>query len=164
MTTITLQGNPMETVGTLPEKGQDAPAFTLSGADLGDIKLSDFAGQRLVLNIFPSVDTGTCAASVRQFNERVSGLSNTTVLNVSLDLPFAQARFCGAEGLDKVQNGSSFRSNFGEEYGVTVKNGPMAGLLSRAVVVINEDGKVLHSEQVAELANEPDYEAALAVL
>lgn len=164
MTTITLQGNPMETVGTLPEKGQAAPAFTLSGADLGDIKLSDFAGQRLVLNIFPSVDTGTCAASVRQFNERVSGLSNTTVLNVSLDLPFAQARFCGAEGLDKVQNGSSFRSNFGEEYGVTVKNGPMAGLLSRAVVVINEDGKVLHSEQVAELANEPDYEAALAVL
>ncbi|WP_119395225.1 thiol peroxidase [Salinibius halmophilus] len=164
MTTITLQGNPMETVGTLPEAGQQAPDFTLAGADLSDIKLADFAGQRLVLNIFPSVDTGTCASSVRQFNERVSGLSNTTVLNVSLDLPFAQARFCGAEGLDKVQNGSSFRSGFGEEYGVTIKNGPMTGLLSRAVVVIDEKGKVLHSEQVAELADEPNYDAALAVL
>ncbi len=164
MATVTLKGNPFQTVGNLPAIGAKAPAFTLTGAGLADVKLSDFAGKRLVLNIFPSVDTPTCATSVRTFNKALSSLQNTVVLNVSADLPFAQARFCGAEGLENVQNGSSFRSSFGQDYGVTFANGPLAGLLSRAVVVINEQGTVVHTEQVAETADEPCYEAALKVL
>lgn len=164
MATVTLKGNPFQTVGNLPAVDAQAPDFTLTGAGLSDVKLSDFAGKRLVLNIFPSVDTPTCATSVRTFNQALSSLQNTVVLNVSADLPFAQARFCGAEGLENVQNGSSFRSSFGQDYGVTFANGPLAGLLSRAVVVINEQGTVVHTEQVAETADEPSYEAALKVL
>lgn len=144
--------------------GSKAPDFTLTGAGLADVKLADFAGQRLVLNIFPSVDTPTCATSVRTFNKALSGLDNTAVLCVSEDLPFAQARFCGAEGLEQVKNGSSFRSSFGKDYGVVFTTGPLTGLLSRAVVVIGTDGTVLYTEQVAETADEPSYQGALAVL
>ncbi|HAT41485.1 MAG TPA: thiol peroxidase [Rheinheimera sp.] len=164
MATVTLRGNPIHTVGELPAVGSKAPDFLLTGAGLSDVKLSDFAGSRLVLNIFPSVDTPTCATSVRTFNKALSSLDNTKVLCISADLPFAQARFCGAEGLDAVVNGSTFRSSFGADYGVTFSDGPLRGLLSRAVVVIGADGTVLHTEQVAETADEPSYEAALAVL
>lgn len=164
MATVTLRGNPIHTVGELPAVGSQAPDFLLTGAGLSEVKLSDFAGSRLVLNIFPSVDTPTCATSVRTFNQALSSLENTKVLCISADLPFAQARFCGAEGLEAVVNGSSFRSSFGADYGVTFSDGPLRGLLSRAVVVIGTDGTVLHTEQVAETANEPSYEAALAVL
>ncbi len=164
MATVTLKGNPFQTVGTLPAVGSKAADFVLTGAGLADVRLADFAGSRLVLNIFPSVDTPTCATSVRKFNQALSSLENTKVLCVSADLPFAQARFCGAEGLEAVLNGSSFRSSFGEDYGVTFADGPLRGLLSRAVVVIGADGTVLHAEQVAETADEPSYEAALAVL
>jgi len=164
MATVTLKGNPFQTVGELPAVGSQAPAFVLTGAGLADVSLADFSGQRLVLNIFPSVDTPTCATSVRQFNQALSTLKNTAVLCISADLPFAQARFCGAEGLDQVKNGSSFRSSFGQDYGVSFANGPLKGLLSRAVVVLDEQGKVLYTEQVAETANEPSYEGALAAL
>ncbi len=164
MATVTLKGNPFQTSGELPAVGTKAPNFTLTGAGLADLKLSDFAGQRLVLNIFPSVDTPTCATSVRTFNKALSSLNNTVVLCVSADLPFAQARFCGAEGLEQVKNGSSFRSSFGKDYGVEFVSGPLAGLLSRAVVVIDTDGAVLYTEQVAETADEPSYEGALAAL
>lgn len=164
MATVTLRGNPIHTVGELPAIGSQAPDFLLTGAGLSEVKLSDFAGSRLVLNIFPSVDTPTCATSVRTFNQALSSLDNTKVLCISADLPFAQARFCGAEGLEAVVNGSTFRSSFGADYGVTFSDGPLRGLLSRAVVVIGTDGTVLHTEQVAETANEPSYEAALAVL
>jgi thiol peroxidase len=164
MATVTLRGNPIHTVGELPTVGSQAPDFLLTGAGLSEVKLSDFAGSRLVLNIFPSVDTPTCATSVRTFNQALSSLDNTKVLCISADLPFAQARFCGAEGLEAVVNGSTFRSSFGADYGVTFSDGPLRGLLSRAVVVIGTDGTVLHTEQVAETANEPSYEAALAVL
>lgn len=122
------------------------------------------SGQRVVLNIFPSIDTGICAASVRKFNELAAGLDNTTVVNVSKDLPFAQARFCGAEGIDKVKVGSAFRSSFGEDYGVTMSDGPMAGLLARAVVVVDEGGQVVHTQLVDEITTEPDYDAAIASL
>jgi thiol peroxidase len=164
MATVTLKGNPFQTVGELPAIGSQAPDFTLTGAGLADVKLADFAGSRLVLNIFPSVDTPTCATSVRKFNEALSGLENTKVLCISADLPFAQARFCGAEGLESVLNGSTFRSQFGADYGVSFANGPLAALLSRAVVVIGADGKVLYTEQVAETADEPSYEQAIAAL
>jgi len=164
MATVTLRGTPFNTVGSLPGVGTQAPDFELTGIDLGSVKLSDFAGQRLVLNIFPSVDTPTCATSVRTFNEVVSKLNNTSVVCVSADLPFAQSRFCAAEGLDKVSNGSSFRSSFGQDYGVAFADGPLMGLLSRAVVVIDESGKVVHNEQVSETAQEPDYDAAVAAL
>ncbi|WP_430455210.1 thiol peroxidase [Rheinheimera sp.] len=164
MATVTLKGNPFQTVGNLPAVGSQAADFVLTGAGLADVSLADFAGSRLVLNIFPSVDTPTCATSVRKFNQALSSLQNTKVLCISADLPFAQARFCGAEGLESVQNGSSFRSSFGQDYGVTFADGPLRGLLSRAVVVIDTDGKVLHTEQVAETADEPSYDAALAVL
>jgi len=164
MATVTLKGNPFQTVGNLPAVGAQAADFVLTGAGLADVRLADFAGSRLVLNIFPSVDTPTCATSVRKFNQALSSLENTKVLCISADLPFAQARFCGAEGLESVLNGSSFRSGFGQDYGVTFADGPLRGLLSRAVVVIDTDGKVLHTEQVAETADEPSYEAALAVL
>lgn len=164
MTTVTLQGNPFETVGTLPLVGSKAPIFNLVKTDLSSSTLADYKGKRLILNIFPSVDTGTCAASVRAFNKQAAELSNTQVLCVSADLPFAAARFCGAEGIENVSMGSSFRSTFGNDYGVTFVNGPLSGLLSRAVVVIDQEGKVIYTEQVAETANEPDYAAALAVL
>lgn len=164
MATITLKGNPIQTIGTLPAVGSMVADFALVGSDLAEMKLADFAGKRIILNIFPSVDTPTCATSVRKFNQALSSLTNTVVLCVSADLPFAQSRFCGAEGLQNVKNASSFRSTFGKDYGVTITSGPLLGLLSRAVVVIGTDGKVLHSEQVAEIASEPNYEAALAAL
>lgn len=164
MAKVTLQGNAFDTVGSLPAVGTTAPDFTLVGADLKDIKRADFAGKQLVLNIFPSVDTPVCAQSVRFFNEALANLDNTQVLCVSADLPFAQSRFCGAEDLTQVATASSFRSSFGVDYGVACSNGPLQGLLSRAVVVINEHGEVSYTEQVGEIADEPNYEQALASL
>lgn len=165
MAQITLKGNPVETVGSLPSVGSAAPDFTVVKNDLSEIGLSSFAGQRLVLNIFPSVDTPTCATSVRSFNQAASSMENTAVLCVSADLPFAMTRFCGAEGLENVTSGSVYRSpSFGQDYGVEITTGPLKGLLSRAVVVVNESGEVLYTEQVGEIAHEPNYEAALAVL
>jgi thiol peroxidase len=164
MTTVTLQGNPFETVGNLPVVGSVAPDFELVKTDLSVTHLADYSGSRLILNIFPSVDTGTCATSVRTFNKQVGSLDNTKVLCVSADLPFAAARFCGAEGIENVATGSSFRGSFGLDYGVSFTNGPLTSLLSRCVVVIDENGKVIYTEQVSETADEPDYAAALAVL
>lgn len=164
MADITFQGDPITTVGNLPEKGAQAPAFTLVGTDLSDVELKNFAGKQLVINIFPSIDTGVCQASVRAFNEKAGGRDNTVVLNVSKDLPFAQERFCAAEGIDNVVSASAFRSSFGEDYGVTMTAGPLKGLLSRAVVVVDADGSVVYTEQVPEIGQEPDYEAALGAL
>ncbi len=164
MTTVTLKGNSIETVGELPKVGEQAPDFNIVKDDLSELSLADLKGQRVVLNIFPSVDTGTCAMSVRQFNEKAASLDNTTVVCVSKDLPFAMKRFCGAEGIENVTSGSAFRSSFGEDYGVTFKTGPLTGLLSRAVVVIDENGKVTYTEQVAETTEEPDYDAAVNAL
>ena len=163
--TVTLGGKPFQVGGIFPERGQTAPAFTLVGKDLANVSLSSFAGQRKVLNIFPSIDTPTCATSVRKFNEKASGLNNTVVLCVSADLPFAQARFCGAEGLDRVVTLSTMRGReFLEAYGVALSDGPLAGLAARAEVVLDGDDKVLHSELVAEIKDEPDYDAALKSL
>jgi thiol peroxidase len=160
-----LGGDPVHTVGDLPAVGSPAPTFTLAAGDLSDVTLADFAGQRLILNIFPSIDTKTCAASVRRFNELAAGFENTTVLNVSADLPFAQGRFCGAEGIDRVQSASTFRdAGFGDAYGVRLADGKLVGLMARAVVVVDENGNVMHTELVPEIAQEPDYDAALAVL
>lgn len=164
MTTVTFQGNDVSTVGTLPTVGEKAPEFTLVKADLGEVSLDDLAGKRVVLNIFPSIDTGTCAASVRKFNEEASTLDNTTVICVSADLPFAAGRFCGAEGINNVLTGSTFRSTFGEDYGVAFSSAPLTGLLSRCVVVIDTDGTVIYTQQVAETTDEPDYSAALSAL
>lgn len=164
MATTNFKGNPVNTVGELPSKGSDAPQFTLVGDGLADLSSGDLAGKRAVLNIFPSIDTGVCAASVRKFNELAAGLENTVVLNVSQDLPFAQARFCGAEGIENVKVGSAFRSSFGEDYGVKMADGPMAGLLARSVVVVDENGKVTYTELVPEITQEPDYDAAVAAL
>lgn len=165
MSTVTLQGNPIQVYGELPAKGSDAPGFRLVGADLKDLSLHDFAGKRKVLNIFPSIDTGTCATSVRKFNERAAQLDNTVVICVSADLPFAQARFCGAEGLKNVVTASLMRGrNFAKDYGVLIENGPLAGVTARAVVVLDAQNRVLHTELVGEIAHEPDYDAALAAL
>ncbi|CUS41188.1 MAG: lipid hydroperoxide peroxidase [Thalassobium sp.] len=164
MATVTLKGNPFETVGTLPAVGSVAPGFTLSAGDLSDLTSASLAGKRVVLNIFPSIDTPTCATSVRKFNEQAASLDNVAVVCVSADLPFALGRFCGAEGIDNVKVGSTFRSSFGDDYGVNFATGPLTKLLSRSVVVLDTDGKVLHAEQVAETADEPNYSAALAVL
>ncbi len=164
MAQITLRGNPIHTSGDLPAVGSPAPAFTLTGGNLADVTLTDYAGKTLILNIFPSIDTAVCAASVRAFNERAGSLADTAVLNVSADLPFAQTRFCGAEGIENVTSASSFRSDFGDTYGVRITDGPMAGLLSRAVVIVGPDGTVTYTEQVPEIAQEPDYDAALAAV
>jgi thiol peroxidase len=164
MAQITFKGSPVNTIGKLPAKGSAAPGFTLVKQDLSETVLADYKGKQLVLNIFPSIDTGVCAMSVRKFNEMAAALKNTVVLCVSMDLPFAQSRFCGAEGIKKVVTASAFRSAFGEHYGVTIADGPLSGLLSRAVVVIDESGAVVYTEQVPEIAQEPDYDAALAVL
>ncbi|TBU72329.1 thiol peroxidase [Pseudomonas daroniae] len=165
MAQVTLRGNPVQVDGQLPQVGQQAPAFNLVGAGLADVSLSSLAGKRKVLNIFPSVDTPTCATSVRKFNAEASKLANTAVLCVSADLPFAQARFCGAEGLENVINLSTMRgAEFLKDYGVALSSGPLAGVAARAVVVLDENDKVLHSELVAEIGSEPDYDAALAVL
>ncbi|MCU1366663.1 MAG: tpx [Ilumatobacteraceae bacterium] len=164
MAEVTLGGNPVHTVGELPEIGTKAPDFSLTGADLGEITRDSFTGQRLVLNIFPSVDTPTCAQSVRHFNESASSLDNTVVLCVSADLPFAQGRFCGSEGLTNVKTGSSFRSNFGQAYGITLADSKLSGLLGRAVIVLDETGTVVHTELVPEIAHEPNYDTALSAL
>jgi hypothetical protein len=164
MTDITLNGTPVHTHGSLPTAGTTAPEFSLVGNDLSPVTLADFAGSRVILNIFPSVDTGVCAMSVRTFNERAAGLENTTVLCISRDLPFAQARFCGAEGIENVTVASDFRTTFGEDYGVTMISGPLEGLLARAVIVVDEKGTVVHSQLVPEITTEPDYEAAIAAL
>lgn len=165
MAQITLKGNPVNTLGTLPKVGTKAPDFTLVKDDLSTKSLSDYAGKKVILNIFPSIDTGTCAASVRRFNAEASGLDNTVVLCISKDLPFAQARFCGAEGLKDVHNLSDFRTGqFGKDYGVEIVDGPLAGLESRAVVVVNEEGDVIYTQQVGEIVDEPNYETVLALL
>jgi thiol peroxidase len=165
MATVTLKGNPVSVAGTLPAKGASAPDFSLTSKDLKDIALADFAGKRKVLNIVPSLDTPTCAKSTRVFNEKASGMSNTVVLVVSADLPFAMSRFCSAEGLNNVVTLSTFRNHgFHSKYGVDIADGPLKGLTARAVVVLDENNKVIHSELVPEIANEPNYDAALAAL
>ena len=161
MANITLQGNEIHTSGNLPELGTVAPDFTLVAEDLSEKTLSDFAGKKVVLNIFPSIDTGVCAASARKFNEEASALDNTVVVNVSKDLPFALGRFCASEGLQNVMNLSDYRGNFSETYGLTIADSPLKGLLSRAVVVLDENGTVKYTEQVPEIAQEPNYAAAL---
>ncbi len=165
MASITLKGNPIHTIGNLPETGNQAPDFSLVKTDLSEASLADFKGNRLVLNIFPSIDTPTCAASVRAFNQKAAALDNTKVLCISRDLPFAQARFCGAENLDNVITLSDFDSgNFGRDYGLTIADGPLKGLHSRVIVVVDQNGTVIYTEQIVEIADEPNYEKALAVL
>ncbi|HEY4333156.1 MAG TPA: thiol peroxidase [Ilumatobacteraceae bacterium] len=164
MAEITLGGNPIHTVGELPEIGTKAPDFAVVGADLSEITRDSLAGQRVVLNIFPSVDTAVCATSVRHFNAAASSLENTVVLCVSADLPFALSRFCGAEGLTNVKVGSVFRSHFGQSYGVTMTDGRLAGLLARAVVVFDESGNVIHTELVPAISQEPNYDDAISSL
>ena len=164
MATVTLQGKAFNTYGDLPKVGVKAPNFILVETDLSETTLADYQGSKLILNIFPSVDTGVCATSIRTFNQKASELGNTKVVCVSADLPFAAARFCGAEGIKNVATGSSFRGSFGTDYGVSFSDGPLAGLLSRSVVVIDEQGIVVYTEQVAETTDEPDYAAAIAVL
>jgi thiol peroxidase len=165
MARTALKGNPVNTSGDLPAVGTAAPAFTLTTKDLGSVSSEELAGGGVVLNIFPSVDTGTCAASVRAFNERATGLDGITVVCVSADLPFAAGRFCEAEGIDNVVTGSVFRNReFMDDYGVGMVDGPLEGLCARAVVVIDSDGTVVYSHLVPEIVDEPDYEAALAAL
>lgn len=164
MAKVTLKGNQIETAGNLPESGSIAPAFTLVKTDLSEVSLIDFSGKNLVLNIFPSIDTGTCAMSVRTFNEKAANLENTSVLCVSMDLPFALNRFCGAEGIENVIPASGFRSSFGKDYGLTFTSGPLKGLYSRCVVIINAQSQVVYTQQVAEIVDEPDYDAALAAI
>lgn len=164
MANITLGGNPINSVGELPQKGSEIKDFKLTDADLSEKSLSDFAGKRKILNIFPSIDTGVCAASAREFNVKAGDVENTVVINVSKDLPFALSRFCAAEGLDHVKSLSDFRGHFGSDYGVELVDSPMKGLLSRAVIVTDENNKVLYTEQVPEIAQEPNYEAALSAL
>lgn len=162
MANITFKGSPIATCGALPEVGTPAPEFVLCGGDLADVALSDFKGKTLILNIVPSLDTGVCQASARRFNEIASQVPDVKILNISLDLPFAQGRFCGAESLNDVINLSAFRSpGFGSAYGVTIEEGPLAGLFSRAVVLVGPDGMVQYTEQVPEIAQEPQYEAVL---
>ncbi|MDD7437971.1 MAG: thiol peroxidase [Bacteroidales bacterium] len=165
MAKVTLGGNPINTMGELPKVGSEAPDFKIVLADLSEAKLSDYRGKRVVINIFPSIDTGVCAQSVRIFNKRASEAENTVVLGVSKDLPFALSRFCGAEGIDKVVTASLFRcSTFGEKYGVEMTDGPLAGLEARSIVVVDEQGKVVYNQLVPEIGEEPNYDAALAAL
>ncbi|MEP2024864.1 MAG: thiol peroxidase [Reichenbachiella sp.] len=165
MASITLKGNEIHTIGNLPANGTQAPDFDLIKNDLSHVSLADYKGSRVILNIFPSIDTGICAASVRTFNEKAAGLSNTKILCISRDLPFAQARFCGAEGIDSVETVSDFATGqFGKDYEVTITDGPMAHLHSRAIVVLDENHKVIYSEQVPEIVQDPDFEKALAAL
>lgn len=166
MSTVTLKGNPVEIGGNFPQKGQTVPDFKLADKTRTDVSLANFAGKRKVLNIFPSIDTPTCATSVRTFNQKASSLDNTVVLCISADLPFAQNRFCGAEGIENVQTLSTFRNtaSFADSYGVAIKDSSLAGLTSRAVIVLDENNKVLHSELVSEITNEPNYDAAIAAL
>jgi len=163
MAQTALGGSPVNTVGDLPEVGS-TPSFTLTKGDLSDLTPADLAGRKVILNIFPSVDTPTCATSVRRFNERASSLEGATVVCVSADLPFAQGRFCGSEGLTNVQTASSFRSDFGQRFGLTLAEGKLQGLLARAVVVLDEQGRVTYTQLVPEIASEPDYDAAIAAV
>ncbi len=165
MASLTLHGNEINSIGNLPSIGSAAPEFNLTKGDLSLTSLADYKGKKLVLNIFPSIDTGTCAQSVRQFNKDASGLENTVVLCISKDLPFAQARFCGAEGIENVEMLSDFRDgNFGKAYQLAFADGPLMPLHSRAVIVLNEDGNIVYTEQVGEIVDEPDYAAALEAL
>jgi len=165
MAKITFKNNPINTVGTLPAVGSKAPDFKLTKTDLSDVSLKDFAGKKVILNIFPSIDTGVCATSVRKFNTEAGALPNTVVVGVSKDLPFAHKRFCGAEGINNVVTTSDLREgSFGKAYGVTMSEGPLAGLFSRSVVVIDEKGTVKYTEQVPEITQEPDYAKALAAV
>ncbi len=164
MAQVTLRGNPINTSGDLPAVGSDAPAFNLVGADLAPVTSDDLKGKKVVLNIFPSVDTPTCATSVRQFNQRASELSDVAVVCVSQDLPFAAGRFCGAEGIDQVVTGSGFRSSFADDYGVRLADGPLEGLMARSVVVVDADGSVAYTELVPEIGDEPNYDAAIEAL
>lgn len=165
MATVTLKGNPVQVGGNLPAAGSAAPAFRLTAGDLKDVSLADYAGKRKILNIFPSIDTGTCAMSTRKFNEKAGGLKDSVVLCIAADLPFAMTRFCAAEGLKNVITLSTFRApEFRKDYGVALENGPLAGLCARAVVVLDANDKVLHTELVQEIANEPNYDAALKAL
>jgi thiol peroxidase len=163
MATTNLRGNPVETAGDLPAVGS-TPSFSLTKTDLSDVTAADLAGKKVLLNIFPSIDTAVCALSVRTFNQRASEAEGAVVLCVSADLPFAQKRFCGAEGIENVEAASTFRSDFGESFGVELKSGPMRGLLARSVVVLDEQGKVTYTELVPDIVNEPNYDAALAAL
>lgn len=164
MATTAFQGNTVHISGELPDSGTTAPTFDLVGSDLSPVTSQDFSGKRVVLNIFPSLDTGVCAQSVREFNERAASFDNTAVVCVSKDLPFAHDRFCSAEGIQNVTTGSAFRSNFGEDYGLVQSDGPLEGLLARAVVVLDESGKVVYTQLVDEITNEPDYDAVADVL
>ena len=161
MANITLKGNSINTIGTLPQVGSDAPNFTLRKVDLSNANLADFKGSKIILNIFPSVDTGTCAASVRSFNKSASELNNTKIVCVSKDLPFAHTRFCGAEGIENVISASDISGEFGKNYQLTIADGPLEGLHSRAIVIIDENGKVIYTEQVSEIVDEPNYASAL---
>lgn len=161
MANITLKGNSIHTIGTLPQVGSDAPNFTLRKVDLSNATLADFKGSKIILNIFPSVDTGTCAASVRSFNKSASELNNTKIVCVSKDLPFAHARFCGAEGIENVISASDISGEFGKNFQLTIADGPLEGLHSRAIVIIDENGKVIYTEQVSEIVDEPNYASAL---
>jgi len=165
MATITLKGNTIHTLGTLPEVGSQAPNFSMVKNDLSSSDLTDYKGSKVILNIFPSIDTGTCAASVRQFNKEAAALEGTKVLCISRDLPFAQARFCGAEGIENVINLSDFATaDFGKDYNVLITDGPLKDLHARAVVVLDEAGKVIYTEQVPEIVDEPNYSAALEAI
>ena len=161
MAQITLKGNPVQTSGELPAAGSTAPAFSLVAQDLSDKSLSDLGAKAVVLNVFPSVDTPTCAMSVRSFNEKAAALDGVVVANVSADLPFAQKRFCGAEGIENAMTLSTFRSSFAKDFGLEITDGPLAGLCARAVIVVNGAGEVTYTQLVGEIADEPDYEAAL---
>ena len=163
-TTVTLGGKPVHTVGKLPAVGTPVKNFTLAGVDLQDKTLADYKGKYVIMNIFPSVNTGVCSKSVRKFNEDAAGLKNTTVLCISKDLPFAQKQFCGAEGINNVVMLSDFRSDFGSVYGVQIADGPMKGLLSRAVIVVDPTGKIVYEQQVPEIGQEPNYTAAIAAI
>lgn len=166
MAQVTLKGHPINTSGNLPSIGSQAPDFSLTKVDLSEIRLSELKGKKVILNIFPSVDTGTCAMSVRQFNEKAATLDNAVVVCISKDLPFAHVRFCGAEGIGNVVSTSSFRDGgaFANAYGVEIMEGPMKGLNARAVVVIDEEGKIIYTELVPEIVDEPDYDGALAAI
>ena len=164
MATTAFKGNPVTTSGELPAVGSTAPAFDLVGADLSPVTSESLAGKRVVLNIFPSVDTGVCAQSVRTFNEKATGLENTAVVNVSADLPFAYSRFASDEGIENASSGSTFRSDFATDFGVKMTDGPLAGLCARSVVVLDADGKVIYTQLVDEITTEPDYDSALAAL
>jgi len=164
MPTTNFKGSPVQLKGTLPQEGQATPTFSLVANDLNVFTEEKLKGKKTVLNIFPSIDTGTCAASVRKFNELASQANNTEVINVSMDLPFAQSRFCGAEGIENVSCASGFRGNFGDAFGVLMSDGPLVDLYARSVVVLDEENNVIHSQLVDEIVNEPDYDAAMSVL